>query len=227
MGHRLDIAVVTSAWGTYGRYLPEWARSVADQSLKPTQAVIIDAGIKHPKPLWEATAILQDAGIPGSTHHIPYTTMGAARNAAVAHTNTEWCMHLDADDTLLPHAISDVANVAAIADVVSIGAIRNGKPVVFPTITAAKILAGKHGMFSCGAFRRRFWEQHPWHTHNDWIDSTFWVGLAHLGARFVSTRTVGFNYRQHRDSISHTLTAEDRAAATAQWKNACREWTLN
>lgn len=136
-------------------------------------------------------------------------------------------MHLDADDMLLPHAIADITTVAPNADVVSLGAIRDGKPHVYPNITAAKILARQHGMFSCGAFRKEFWAKRPWHTENSYCDSTFWVGMAHLGARFRSTGRVGFYYRQHADSVSHSLTPKERAFAIQQWKKSCERWYLN
>jgi hypothetical protein len=71
------------------------------------------------------------------------------------------------------------------------------------------------------------WATRPWHTHNDWVDSVFWVGLAHLGARFTSTGRVGFRYHDHRDSVSRSLSPQDRHAALRQWEDACKEWTLN
>ena len=223
----MDIAVVTSCWGSYDEYLPEWAQSVAEQDMLPAQAVILDAGVKCRQNLQQAMKVLDAAGIPAVTRRIKYRSLGGARNAAVGAASTEWAMHLDADDLLVPHALADVAEVCEDVDVVSLGAIRNGEPVIFPGITAEQILARKHGMFSCGAFRRSFWEQRPWHTRNDWVDSTFWVGLAHLGARFGSTGRVGFVYRQHADSVSHSLTPFQRRAAMKQWLAACNKWTLN
>lgn len=222
----IDLAVVTSCWGDYGHYLPAWADSLVTQTLRPVEAVIVDAGITDTG-LNEAINKLRDAQIPTTVETIEYTTLGAARNHATSLASTEWVIHLDADDTLLPHAIADVAEVATGHDVVSLGAMRNGQPIVFPDITAKKILARQHGMFSCGAFRKSLWRRRPWHTHNDWVDSTFWVGIAHLGARFTSTGRVGFEYHQHADSISHSLTPTEKNAAIQQWKNACAHWTLN
>lgn len=223
----MNLAVVTSCWGDYGHYLPDWAESIAAQTRPPAEAVILDAGVRQPAHLDHAEAILLAAGIPVTRQKIQYDTLGGARNAATAAASTEWAIHLDADDTLIDHAIADVAEIHHDHDVISLGAIRNGQPVTFPDITGAKILARKHGMFSCGAFRRDFWARRPWHTHNDWVDSTFWVGLAHLGARFGSTGRVGFVYRQHPDSVSHSLTQWQRQAAIKQWKAACEQWTLN
>ena len=222
----MDLAVVTSVWGNYGQYLPDWADSIIAQTLRPVEVVIVDAGCDDFAPRDQAILALTDAGIPVKLRIIEFTALGAARNAAVAACSTEWAMHLDADDTLLPHAIAEAAPLQDVADVISLGAIRAGKSAVFPDITAEKILARQHGMFSCGLFRTSFWERRPWHTHNNWVDSTFWVGLAHLGARFASTGRVGFVYRQHPTSVSHALTKQERAAAIEQWKRACTRWTL-
>lgn len=223
----MDLAVCTSVWNDYSQYLPAWADSVAAQTTRPAQAVIVDAGCTDPAAARTAGEHLTRAGIPCSILSIEYASLGGARNAAVGAASTEWAIHLDVDDLLLEHAIADVAQVADGADVVSLGAIRDGQPIVFPDITGEKILARQHGMFSCGAFRRSFWQRRPWHTHNDWVDSVFWVGLAHLGAVFTSTRRVGFVYRQHADSISHSLTPQQRRAAIRQWTRSCDNWYLN
>lgn len=51
---------------------------------------------------------------------------------------------------------------------------------------------------------------------NDWVDSTFWVGLAHLGARFAGPDRLQFLYQDHPDSTSHRLTHIDRLLAARQ-----------
>ncbi len=222
----LSISVVTSLWGDYAKYLPEWAQSLTAQTMKPRQTVIIDAGIVDRTPLDQARLHLKAHNIPCIVSRIPFNGMGAARNAAVKRTTTEWVIHLDADDTLLPHALADVAKVADTADVISLGAIKNGVEYVYPDVTAEKLLNREHGIFSCGAFRRSLWEQRPWHNKNVAVDSTFWVGFAHLGARVTSTGRPGFVYRQHRDSVSHKLTPLQRRNAQRQWRKACSTWTL-
>lgn len=221
----MDLAVVTSVWGSYSKFLPAWATSVAAQRLKPRQVAILDAGVDDTAPLAEAIRILDGHDV--RTARTPFTSLGDARNQAVALTDTEWLIHLDADDELLPHAVADVHRVHKGYDVVSLGAIHGGRARVYPNITAEGILARKHGVFSCGAFRREYWQQRPWHTHNDWVDSVFWVGLAHLGARFTSTKRVGFIYNIYPESVSHSLSPQDKQAARQQWHDSCRQWTLN
>lgn len=213
--------MVTTVWGAYGRWLPDWIGSVAAQSVRPELVTICDAGADDLGPAREALAAS------GLTWQIVTTThdgMGAVRNMAVAATPTEWVMHLDADDVLLPHALADTAALAGRADVVSLGALRDGQAVTFPHISARMILRGRLGAFSPSPYRRTLWEQRPYITVNDWIESALWVGFAHLGARFTGTRRAGFVYRRHEASHSHTITGHDKRAAYAQLRRLCRRW---
>ena len=217
----LPIGVVTSAWGAYGRWLPDWVESVAAQTLQPALVTVLDAGVTDVGPAREA---LSATNLEWQIVPMTYAGMGAARNRAVEASPTEWVMHLDADDVLLPHALEDIAHLAPRSDVVSLGMWREGREHLFPHVSRQAILRGRHGCYSCAPFRRRLWERRPWITINDWVDSALWVGFAHLGARFVGTRRAGAVYRQHADSYSRTLTVADRAAAQAQWRRLCRRW---
>ncbi|MFD6691087.1 glycosyltransferase family 2 protein [Streptomyces bacillaris] len=214
------IGVVTSAWGAYGRYLPEWVKSVAAQTVRPEMVTVLDAGVDDIGPAREA---LTGSGLPWQVVRDTYRGMGAARNRAVEATPTEWVMHLDADDLLLPHCLADVRALAPWADVVSVGMRRGRREIVFPHASARQALSGRQVAFSCAAFRRSLWTRSPWHEANDWIDSAFWLGLARRGARFVSTRRAGAVYRQHAGSFSRRLTHRDRAAARAQLDRMVRD----
>lgn len=218
-----NIGVVTSAWGDYGRYLPEWIESVEAQTLRPAQITIIDAGMTDST---AARLRLARCPIPWRWKKIKYAGMGRARNAAVEATETEWIMHLDADDTLFPYALADVATEAHRADVVSIGAVKDGESILHRWASTERALMGLSVCFSCAAFRRSLWERRPWIEANDWIDSAFWVGFAHLSAKIVGTRRPGFRYRTHPDSHSRNMTPDQRAEAYAQLKRLTYEWDL-
>lgn len=217
---RWRIGVVTSAWGAYGRYLPEWVASVAAQTVRPDMVTVLDAGMDDPGPCREA---LEASGLTWQIVRDSYRGMGAARNRAVEATRTAWVMHLDADDVLLPHALADVRELASSADVVSLGMRRGRREVTFPNVSAQDALEGRHVAFSCAAFRRALWKRAPWHTTNDWIDSALWLGFARMGARFVGTARVGAIYRQHAGSFSRRLTPGDRRAARAQLDRMVRD----
>jgi glycosyltransferase involved in cell wall biosynthesis len=212
--------VVTSVWGAYGRYLPGWVASVASQTVRPELVTIVDAGVDDIGPAQEALAA---SGLEWQIVRDTYRGMGAARNRAVEATPTEWVMHLDADDVLLPHCLADVRQLAPWSDVVSVGMRRGRREVTFPKVSARDALAGRHVAFSCAAFRRQMWQTSPWHTANDFVDSAFWVGLARAGARFSGTARVGAVYRQHPGSFSRRLSPADRRAARAQLQRMVRE----
>lgn len=217
----MRLGVVTTAWGTYGRWLPDWVASVAVQTVRPELVTIVDAGADDMGPAREA---LTATDLKWQIVTTARQGMGAARNAAVTATPTEWVMHLDADDVLLPHALADAAALAGRSDVVCLGALRDGQEVTFPRVSRQQILRGRLGAFSCSPYRRRLWEQRPYWTLNDWVDSALWVGFAHLGARFAGTRRAGFVYRQHAGSYSRTLTPADKQAAYAQLRRLSRRW---
>lgn len=222
-----DLAVVTTVWGSYSQWMPDWAQSIVYQTVRPAQVVIAEFGCDNYGPMFHAVQILQCAGIPVTLRCREYGGMGQARNTAVGAAETPWVMHLDADDRLLPWALADVAELQDQADVVCIGARRfNRRAVTFPKASRERVLAGHICCYSCAPFRRSLWAKRPFQTANDWVDSVFWVGLAHLGAQFVPTKRPGFIYRDHPDSFSHQLTEADRQAATRQWQDSCQRWSL-
>lgn len=223
----MDITIGTGCWGDYGRYLPEWAESIANQTIKPAAVSIVDAGLNEPHHADTAEHILTAADIPVQRSIIKHTSMGATRNAPFTHATTEWGMHLDTDDRLLPHCIETLTELQHRADVIAPGALRDGKPQLFPHASREAVLAARHCVLSCGAFRLKYWRRRPWHTHNDWIDTVFWIGLAHLGARIVPTPVPVFTYRVHNDSVNHSWTTAQRAKARQQVKAQARRWTLH
>lgn len=220
---RARIGVVTSAWGAYGQYLPEWVESVAAQTYQPVQVTLVDCGLDDPEP---GLMALKESGLPFKYVQTNYTGMGNARNRAVAETDADWIMHLDADDLLLPWALEDVNHLTPGADVVSVGVIRDGKEVLFPHVSYKTILLGQPGCLSSAAYRKSLWRRRPYITVNDYIESALWVGFAHLRAKFVATRRAGFVYRQFPDSHSHTLTKAEKQEALDQFWRLCRRWDL-
>lgn len=222
----MDITIGTGCWGDYGKYLPEWAESIAAQTVKPAAVSITDAGLNEPHCADTAEKILAAAGVPVTRTTTTHTGFGATRNTPFQGCATEWAMHLDTDDTLLPNAIATYAELQAEADIIAPGALRDGKPELYLHASRESVLAGRHSVLSCGAFRTKFWRRRPWHTQNDWIDTVFWIGLAHLGARIVPTPTPVFTYRVHKDSTNHKWTSRERATARQQVKDVAKRWTL-
>lgn len=211
------LSVVTSCHG-YGQYLNDWAESLIHQEVRPAFIGIFTHGSEEDRAAGQAAFVKLDLkGLPVQWIHEPERLdFGAARNRAVAMNRgvkTPWVMHLDADDTLMPHAVGDVTALFDQADVIPLGYERTGDLAAGPKLKV-KLYRASHGPTSlanptpasgCSPFRRSFWEQAPYRTDliGGW-DTALWLGFAHLGARFVPTTRPGFWYRQHADSLFNT-----------------------
>jgi Glycosyl transferase family 2 len=212
------LSIVTTVWGEHRQWVDEWMAAVLDSRRRPTEVVIVVGDAEAYR------AAHRHAGHARVVLPPAVDGMGRFRNTAVAAAASEWVMHLDVDDLLLPHAVGDVLDLAQPeTGVVSVGCVRNGRAECYPDVTTEHILAGRHGAFSGSAFRRELWEQAPWRTDTEYVDSLFWLGLAKLGARFVGTQRPGFIYRQHEGSFGHQLTPAERAVARRQFRDAVAE----
>lgn len=204
-----NLAIVTSCSG-YGKYLREWAESIIALERKPGEVVIVTHGCDQEEGD-AASGRLLEAGIQCTRVHAPEKMdFGSARNLAVSESSSEWVMHLDADDMLMPHALDDVSALAPSADVVALGYERCGdlsagprnRTRVYSGTTGLQALEAKAPCSGVSPFRRTLWEQSPYRTdmRGAW-DTALWIGFARLGARFRATRRPCFWYRQHADSI--------------------------
>jgi len=211
-----DLSIVTTCWGGYGRYLPEWAESVAGQLPAPAEAVIAQLGGCE-QDAARAARILEHASVPCRVVTGEYTSMAAARNLAVANARGEWVMHLDADDLLLPGALRRCLPLLETADVIPMAArYPSGRVRPATHVTARWVLSGRIGVLSCSPYRRALWLAAPYRTLDGpipYVDALLWVGFARLGARFRGLSEPGFTYRQHDDSFRRTLTQPQLAAA--------------
>lgn len=233
-----NLAVVSSCSGGYGRWLIEWAKSIAAQTSKPGQAALIvhgDAGDAEHVPA--VAELMRAAGI-DFRHHIFTETLdlGDARNKAVALTDTEWVMHLDADDVLFPNALEVIEKHSAKADVVAIGYKRFGDlkagpsnpSRVYSNLVGLQALEAKAPSSGVSPFRRSLWVQSPYRLgmKGAW-DTALWIGFARLGARFVAPREPLFGYRQHGTSVFNkrrTTMDFTRAHVQAELHGLRKDW---
>lgn len=225
----MELAVVSSCCGSYGKYLEEWASSILKLTRAPSEVRLFTHGSEEVGRLGlAAIARLDAAGLPASWEHsAALLDLGSARNRAVAMSSSEWVMHLDCDDQIMPHALEDCAAIAPGADVIAMGYERSGDLAAGPTnrrrlyssTTGLEALDAAAPCSGVSPFRRAFWERWPYRTNmlGAW-DTSLWIGFARLGARFRPTRRPCFWYRQHADSIfnkrrkiidwTHLLTVE-------------------
>lgn len=205
------LAVVTSCSG-YGKYLPDWATSIASQTSKPAEvAIVVHGNATDTEHLPRVRAILDAANIPLTVEVVAHRLdFGEARNRAIRLTSAPWVMHLDADDVLYPHALEDAAALADGADVIAFGYERFGDLAAGPAnrsrlyrdLDGAAALSAVAPCSGVSPFRREFFDRSPYRLGmvGAW-DTALWIGFAKLGARFRATRRPVFGYRQHGDSI--------------------------
>jgi len=220
------MGVCTTVWESYARYLPEWAESLAAQTVRPDHVVIVDAGWPKGRRGWreKTKRTLREADIrfdwvkskkrkqtwePGD-RPVGSPTMGELRNLAIGSLDTTWVAHLDADDTYLPDTLEAARNLTPDADVIAFGALVDGQAVLTPP--GNPVTGGGGTPYSCSAFRKSLWVQRPFDPTTDYIDSSLWAGFAGLGARFVSYGPA-FVYRQHPGSHRRNISPSQQEEA--------------
>lgn len=220
----MDISVVTSCHN-YGRYLGDWAHSLVALQTWPRVVALVDNGSTDATwvEMQNVKRELERAGLPDvRIKRIPYTDFGSARNAAVdLGGDTEWVMHMDADDMFMPHCLDDVAKLAHKADVVPLGYERCGdlkagprnRTRVYSSTRGKQTLRSTAPASGVSPFRRSLWEASPYRTDmiGGW-DTALWIGFAHMEARFVAARRPCFLYRQHADSVFNTRRLDRRTS---------------
>lgn len=205
-----ELTITTSCVG-YGKYLREWADSILMQSVKPGRVCIFTHGSQKDY-LQAETEMLRliGSGISAYHTHSPdQLDFGTARNRAIELAETEWVMHLDADDMLYPGAIENLRMIAPTADVVQAGYQRVNchcsgvkKMRLYEGGDGLKMLEKSALASGNSMFRRSLWQQKPYRVDmlGAW-DTALWIGFARLGARFRPSTQPIFQYRQHADSI--------------------------
>jgi hypothetical protein len=190
-------------------------KSIMLQSIYPARVCIFTHGLIDDKLQAERVkGILEQHGIPCIVRHDERIwDFGSARNHAVAMAETDWVMHLDADDTLTPDALNEIRQImVSDADVIQAGYELSGtgfgigphRPRLYEGGDGVAVLDLASIASGCSPFRRSLWQQSPYRIdmHGAW-DVALWIGFARLGARFRPTRRAVFQYRQHDDSLFH------------------------
>jgi len=127
-------------------------------------------------------------------------------NRAVTALETDFIVHLDADDRLGPHYLREASQMLAHrTDVVNPDAIVFGgrqERWIAPEITTLEMLLERNSVHCAAAYRRWLWfmaggidEQIPY-----WTDYEFWIRLAAVGARIRGLHGDHFFYRMHEGS---------------------------
>ncbi len=234
----LELTIVTTCSG-YGQYLGRWAQSIVTQTVHPGQVIIFTHGTEVDLQSGAAAyQLLLNGGINATHHHhAGVLDFGAARNRAVDLATTDWVMHLDADDTLLPDAVRTFRDLAPEADVSAAGYVLAGaharglstRDRVYHDGVGEVVLNHQSMAAGVSPFRKSFWTASPYREDmmGAW-DTALWIGFARLGARFKATPRAVFQYWQHPDSIFNqrrTILGWRRVRTQAQLKALRRQYT--
>ncbi len=206
-----------------GEYLAEALRSVARQTYRDFETVIVDDGSTDPRTL----AILDGAArTPGvSVHRTPNGGPSRARNVAVEHARGTYVLPLDADDYLAPAFLEKTVPLL------------DGDAGLGVVYTWVGLVGGHHGVWRTGGFsitdllsrctihvtslyRRQIWEQVGGYdprfveSCEDW---DFWLGAAQRGWAGHCVPEVLVYYR--RSATSRELGSRAPGVSTRLMRN--------
>lgn len=214
MDPRQDLTIVTTASNGYGRFLDAWCTSIIALTVRPAAVRILTHGAIEDAnaAVGAARRLAPVLGVQAVVHeHVEeLLNVAAAKNRAVAGTRTPWVMNLDADDTLLPHALEDVAALAPQADIVAFGYERHGE-VRGKVAKGSRLYADAVGLDAVRKFypasgnwpfRRSLWQLRPYRLELEggW-DTASLIDWCHLGARVKATTRPCFRYFRRSDSV--------------------------
>lgn len=180
----MTIGICVAASDAYAHHLPGWAESVRALTTQPDEIVI-------------AAQSLPDIDLPAWTY-VPLSVeplnFAHLWNQAIAACRTDWVAWIGADDRFRPHALDGIERDDA--DVVSFGLqYDTGQQwIAYPSNAAVRSLDSNK--VPCGSpFRRSLWEKMPIpELFGPLADWGFWVGLAHINARFTTTSRIDVDY---------------------------------
>jgi glycosyltransferase involved in cell wall biosynthesis len=193
----------------YGHFLPEAMESVAKQSVKPHEIIIINDGspdntsevaremiAKYP----ELNIILLEKENGG---------LSSARNAGIAVATGKYIMSFDADDILRPDAVKEHLALAEDNTIVTLGLTYFGDETgtFRPTVATIPILLQTNVIYSNSLFPRKAWEdvggfdESPTMRYG-WEDREFWLRCLGAGYKSVVGDYIGLLYRRHALTMS-------------------------
>jgi len=213
-GDTAAVTVIVPVYN-YADYVLEALPSIADQTLKPLDLVVIDDA----SPDDSARMVLD--WVRGHAHqfnrvtvlrHTQNAGLGFARNSGFAAAETPYVLPLDADNRLRPPAAATLlahiqkANAAfAYPEIQEFGT----KGEVFGTepFSTLRLQRGNY-IDAMALVRKSAWALVGGydHVHYGWEDYDFWCRLAEFGEFGVQVPEVLADYRVHRQSMLHTTT---------------------
>jgi len=209
-----------------GHFLPETVASALAQTYQDLDVIIVDDGSTDP-----ATIQLLDTASWPRTRIIRRANGGpsAARNTAVAASDAEFILPLDADDTIEPTYVEKA--VAAIAQRPDVGIVyckaqrfgAESGPWNLPPYTLREMVID-NVIFVTSLYRRSDWAAVGGYSEtlrHGVEDYDFWVKLLALGRDVIQLDEFLFNYRIQETSRTTTF-SEDRSNVVSTYAEIFR-----
>ena len=210
------IGIVTTCHSYYS-FIDDWLASVKNLTVQPDRIVIAASDPDQ----CEAFIPRQYENVRVVAGIEPFG-LGKYLNAAIQECHTDWIVWLGIDDRYRRHALEGIRSASA--DVIAFGMQYSNGMTWIPsgTIRPEGILNLQSNLIPCGSpFRRKLWEQIPFQEDlapfEDWA---LWVGFAKLGAKFLTTNQIDFDYSQHPEQIIPSM--EPTRSRIAAWSQSLK-----
>lgn len=203
----VTIGIVTVVVGdTYLAKIHTWAKAVSQLDRQPDVVTLVTDHMprKYVEILDDALPRWQLITTKRTWRHHPQVLV----NDAIAETKTDWICKMDADDIILPHALSPIGSVSG--DIWMFGMRRlndylYSQPVTFQQVLGSLYEATPVNYVNSGSpFRKHLWTGNPYRDmiYEDWA---FWIGCAKQKAIFKSSPSIDYEYVVHDQQISANI----------------------
>ena len=208
-----DITIILAAYNMQ-QYIAETLRSIYAQTSDNWNLIVIDDGSN------DFTRQVIRACTWGKPRtrviHSAHKGLGPIRNAAIEAADTEWILPFDADDIMRPNLIEEFTRALAATPDGDLfvcwyhhfGA--EDRVMQRRWLGYEKLLRGNH-IPSESCYRKEAWAKaggyRPVFRYEDW---EFWIRLLNPESKVVEVPLVLIDYRVRCDSLSHSMTFEER-----------------
>ncbi|MFT3783340.1 MAG: glycosyltransferase [Nibricoccus sp.] len=233
---RIRVSVVITCYN-YRKYLRDCVRSVALQSFKEFEVIIVNDGSTDDSQAVAEKCLEEFSSVQITLISQPNSGQPAlARNAGIRQATGEFILPLDADDQIGPdyleHAFRAIDSKPSEIDIVCANAlfVKDGvKTVARPGRFEVRTLSRANQLVYCCIYRRRLWEEIGGYRTNvrGYEDWDFWLAACLKGAKLAYVQGTGLVYNQkdqgvYSETVSHhqariaQITLNNRGAYTAE-----------
>lgn len=217
------VSVVITCYN-YGKYLRECVRSVANQTFREFELIIVNDGSTDDSLTVAEACVKEFAAVRITVIDQPNSGQPAlSRNAGIGHAKGEFILPIDADDRIAANYLEE-AFKAIDADpkvdlVYSDSLFDNGKSRSRkkPGRFDVKALSACNQLVYCCVYRRKIWEKVGGYRDNvrGYEDWDFWIAASLTGATAAYIPSVGLLYNE-KDSGVYSQTVAHHQARFAQ-----------